>query len=917
MAIYVFYLKLILAIYLLYKLVKLAFSNHKEKNTLLIFVISFIVIVDVRSIIQHTTSQNTVSEVAILLFLLYFFVRVVGESSKSTSIMRSFIDLKALFDSEIIDKLEEGVALIKSESLEVITSNVAFKLLLGEGVSFVKLPDVVSAVSRGEDFIEIIDFQNKKRIIKARLIQYGKKFAIIYVNDVTHLEHLSIEYKSLNKEIMATWENAPNLVMLRDENGFITFMNDAMASFLHKSKTTLVGKQFKLIYNKEIDYDRHYQMHQKLINEEVDRLKVSFHYSYPLNSLGFVEVEEQLFYLDGKKYILTNAVDITQSYYLALLQNAFTSIHMRPGSQQHKTYVVVDLIRYDILFKERISSLMITSLGMFINDLDEDSKIYMDDIILGKKAFEQKVITYKTLHSFYVEQSFYAQNGDLVGLLLKYLNPEVALYSQSIMGSMIMNHIKEGLLVVNQNGNIEYHNEMIQRILNYDSDEFNDVNIKEITLGLTDDVFNRNMELIKQHSSLHFERIYVTKDGLHVPTEVVAMNLEHEQTNMMLLLIRDISEKFIYKKRLIDSQSRYAQIFESLQDGVIEIRLPDKTVSIFREFDHEKGLVGLEISFLQWLNSINDRDRSIVYEAIDIITSELSQNYVFEYRYFKKSGWEWFRATGKYIESDEGASIVIINQNISEIKNITQKLEESHMILTESERIASMSHWKFIIPKNLFIVSKSFSGLIQHKTDINELYYESFLEAIYPVDLSYFEYKFEKFIWNNESLDIIIRFHNHGKVVFLNMIGQVYFDDEKMPVYAIGSLTDVSDKMQSKQRFEESRMLLENVVEQVPMGLIVIRSSGIIEKVNHSAMKMLKIDPLSIHNTDDLKNFLSDRFNEFDAASFDKMLSSTTNKSKIEMLLNSKNTQIRLTSNPMSDSDKQYIGRIINVSEEV
>ena len=179
MAIYVFYLKLILAIYLLYKLVKLAFSNHKEKNTLLIFVISFIVIVDVRSIIQHTTSQNTVSEVAILLFLLYFFVRVVGESSKSTSIMRSFIDLKALFDSEIIDKLEEGVALIKSESLEVITSNVALKLLLGEGVSFVKLPDVVSAVSRGEDFIEIIDFQNKKRIIKARLIQYGKKFAII------------------------------------------------------------------------------------------------------------------------------------------------------------------------------------------------------------------------------------------------------------------------------------------------------------------------------------------------------------------------------------------------------------------------------------------------------------------------------------------------------------------------------------------------------------------------------------------------------------------------------------------------------------------------------------------------------------------------------------------------------------------
>ena len=922
MAIYVIYLKLILAVFLLYKLVKLTLSNHKEKNTLLIFVITYIVIVDVRSIILKTTSDNTISELAVLLFLIYFTTRVVGESSKTTSIMRSFIDLKALFDSEIIDKLEEGVALIKSESLEVITSNFAFKNLIGDGTSFVKLPDVVSAVSRGENHLEIINFENQKRIIRIRLIQYGKKFAILYIKDISDRERITNQYKQMNQEMMKLWENAPHLILMRDEEGIITFINEAMAKFLHKSKQNLIGKHYKAIYNHESDFDWHFQLNQKLIQGDLSVIKGIMSYTYQLGALGFMNLEEQFFMIDGEKQILTNGVDLTQSYFLDLLQMAFVSIHGRPKQQQNNTYIVIDLFHQDILFKERLTAHVIPSLSIFMSELDEESRTYLQELISGKTVFNEKILTYKKFYNFYAEQCFFAPNGTLVGILMKYLNPEVAVLNQALMGSMIMNHVKEGILVVNAAGNIEYHNEMIERILNYSASELDQLNIKDITLGLTEDVFNRNMELIKQHSSLHFERIYITKDRQEVPTEVIAMHFEQDQENMMLLLVRDISEKFIYKKRLVDSQSRYAQIFESLQDGVLEIRLPEKTVSIFREFDKEKGFVGMEINFLQWLNNVSDQDRSEVYEAVDIITSEKKPSHVFEYRYFQKSGWEWYRANGKYIESDEGASIVIINQNISEIKTISQKLEESQTIINESERIANMSHWKFLIPKNMFIVSKSFSEMIQSKIELGELYYESFLEMIYPVDVPYFVYKFEKFLWNHEQLDIIFRCHNHGKVIYVNMVGQVFFDDEKIPVYAIGSFSDITDKMQNKHQLEESKILLEKVIEHIPIGLIVLKANGNVEKISQTLMDLLNIKNLDQLNIKSLSSILKKMFNEFDEAAFESLIQHPSKVKDHQLILSMKpeymskklygDKQLMMFISPVVDSDHQYIGTSIS-----
>ncbi|HAS74201.1 MAG TPA: hypothetical protein DCS67_08675, partial [Clostridiales bacterium UBA8960] len=576
-------------------------------------------------------------------------------------------------------------------------------------------------------------------------------------------------------------------------------------------------------------------------------------------------------------------------------------------------YLVVDLIHFDLLFKERLKDLIhtpIPSLEVFIDGLSEEDSAYFIELISGRYVFQTRTIVYDEKYHFSVEKQFKASNGQLIGIAMRILALESMSYDLSVIGALVVNHIKEGIAIIGESGAIEFSNEMLQRILNYSRAELESKTITEISMGLTQDIFLRNLELSKQHGSLHFERVYLTKEGHEVPTEVVAMYYPMDQKDKLLLVVRDISDKFIYKKRLLDSQSRYAQIFESLQDDVLEIKLPEKSVSFYREFDSEKGLIGMEISFLQWLNGINDRDRSIVYEAVDIITSEKSANHSFEYRYFRNNGWQWYRATGSYISSDEGASIIIINQNITEIKMLKQKLVESRSIIVESEKIASMAHWKFNVLKNIFTGSETFGTLVLGEEVLEDVYLERFAENIHPSDVPYFEYKFKRFIWNAERLDIIIRLQHYSRTTFVNLIGQVYYDDDGIPIYAIGSITDVTEKTLAKQQFEESRLLLEHVVEQTAMGTVVIRHNNIIEKINHVGLELLDIKNAPINHVDDLKTHFRNKFEFYYAESFNKLfdINETMSITAVRGDL-----ALKLTSIPMTDSDGHYLGRIVNV----
>lgn len=146
------------------------------------------------------------------------------------------------------------------------------------------------------------------------------------------------------------------------------------------------------------------------------------------------------------------------------------------------------------------------------------------------------------------------------------------------------------------------------------------------------------------------------------------------------------------------------------------------------------------------------------------------------------------------------------------------------------------------------------------------------------------------------------------------MIGQVYYDDENLPIYAIGSVADVTERMLVKQRFEESRTLLEHVVEQIPMGIVVIRNNGIIEKINSQAVQLLKIEDIQIERTEDLILHIMMRGDNLKLVELESLFNPTIS-TKMEQIFTMKDqTHLKLSSSHMNDADQHFLGRIINIT---
>ncbi len=917
----VFFVELFLILFLIVNLILKTINNRSEKNTLLFVLLFFMLLSHLKSIVDGDLPKEflpQLTSIALLSYLLYLIYQAKGSFSP---IISKFMDFKSLFSSEIIENFNEAVVLINNKTLEVVASNNKYKKLSIENPKYLSVDALVEEVLKGDSIIEFTDFDNKKQVYEIRLNNFGAKFALIYIQNITIRSELESHLKEEQAYFTQLWDTAPNLIMIRKISGEVVYVNPSMATFLRRPLRNLLNKHFVNIYNFKVEAAKHESIHEKLIASPETVQTHFLKLTHVMGNSSYFEATETMILYENEKHIITNAVDRSVEVLADLLMKSYDRIHKSTSEAGTLPYLVIDFMTGDIMFKERLApyvNLPITSYNMFYQGLDSGSRERLNDMLSKGEVADSRPIVYKGKHFFMVEDVFHESHGNIIGVLIKYVTPTESKYSMSTIGGMVLGHIKEGLLIIDFDGKIEFANEMILRILDHTMDELVGLNILTISKGLTIEMVHRNWMLCKQHDSLHFERVYITKEGQEVPVEIVAMLLKHDDTEKLVLLVRDLMEKFIYKKKMVDSQTRYSQILESLQDGVFEIKLPEKTVTFYHEFDTEKGLVGLELNFLQWLNNIHDHDRSVAYEAIDMITSEKKENEQFEYRYFQKGIWKWVRSTGKYVDTIEGASIVVTNQDISEIKEISVQLDESKHILTESERISQMAHWKYEVGKNMFHVSDTFGMIVPISETSRDIHFEQLHSYIHASDKEYFEKKFYSFIWENESLNIIIRTIQKGEIHFIQFVGELYIDDDKVPIYAIGTILDITDKVRAQQKLEESKALLENVVEQTPMGIIVIKRNGYVEKINREAMHLLELDEEYPRDFEAMKSHIYDRYNIIDGLEITDLIKNAFDSGRYTVL-RYKNFEVtrelRLYVTQMHDEENRFFGNILNIVE--
>lgn len=920
-------IKIILETITLYKLISNNLKNKGDRYYFIYSLLFLMLLFDIKTLVNRDLSLLFLNQLYVMSILFYALFYFSKSKLSVKAIVNNFMETQDLGHSELLNNIDEAVAIVKKDNMDLVSYNSLFEELILANQHFVNLEDIISSVKRGENAFEIKDFNNIKLHIRVRIIDYGNKYVAIYVKDISELALIKKDLRLQHKSFQEMWEYAPYAVIIRELFGRIVYINKKAEVFFDKRAKEVEGQPFYTLFGEDKSPTWHLEMEHEVMLEESKSVLRDETFLNKHNEKKFFQIEEKIIYYQRNKHICTNIFDLTEVYYERLKSQAFNVIYRNSMVLNQSHYIVADLINDDILYNDTLEIKLgkpIKKWHFFFELLDIESQLYLKKIILNPEEFKTERIKLVDGDQFIVEECIQNDHRVVTGLVLSYVDASSIHYSPEIIGKNILNHIREGIVIIDFDGKIEYSNEAFCRMLGYEDRELLTKTIVDITKALTLNMVKENWEVTRNHHSHKFDRIYIHKDGSEIPVEITGKHIEVEDREKLILVIRDVSEKLIYKRKFADSQIKFTQLFDAIQDGIFEIKLPSKNVNFYKQFDMEKGFIGVEIPYLQWINNIHEDDRSLVYESIDILTSEKKTEIQFEYRYQNGNEWEWMRARGRYLEDEDGASILLINRNISEIKNVVLKLEESKYILTESEKISHMAHWRYDVSRSVFDVSETFDDMFKINDMGNEITFEQFLDMIHLSDRNYFETKFSRAVWASEALDVIFRITNSSEIRYIQLFGKTYYSANNIPIYVIGNTVDITDKMLSAKRLEESKKLLEGIIDQSPTGIIVTKRNGRIEVINEEATKLLNLHEDFEMTIERVSEYIVEKYETDTGISVSELLQTIQNGHTINTIIKgikrNKGQSLMLYASPMYDEESRFTGTIIiiiDISERI
>jgi len=139
--------------------------------------------------------------------------------------------------------------------------------------------------------------------------------------------------------------------------------------------------------------------------------------------------------------------------------------------------------------------------------------------------------------------------------------------------------------------------------------------------------------------------------------------------------------------------------------------------------------------------------------------------------------------------------------DISERKAMEAALRASEQNLIEAQRIARVGNWVWDLSGNLLSASaECYRVFGMASTDFADCY-QSFLKLVHPEDRDTVQAAFESFI--NKHLPHSIEYRvisPDGTERFIQEQGEVVFDDHGTPVYAVGTVQDISERKKSEKQ---------------------------------------------------------------------------------------------------------------------
>ncbi|MEI6606256.1 MAG: PAS domain S-box protein [Verrucomicrobiota bacterium] len=193
----------------------------------------------------------------------------------------------------------------------------------------------------------------------------------------------------------------------------------------------------------------------------------------------------------------------------------------------------------------------------------------------------------------------------LTGVLLRRREELLRLVTETSKNQLIAQHARDPLLLVNQDGMIIDANRAAERLYGYTRKELLKLQIVDLRANEPPETVTRQMQQAKNRGIL-FEATHLRKDGTTVPVEVNSQSILFEEQEMLISVIRDITER----KAVEGSLSRLARLHTGLLQCNQAIVHSDSAQELFTEIC--RAVVQLGGMKMAWVGLI-DEETGVVH----------------------------------------------------------------------------------------------------------------------------------------------------------------------------------------------------------------------------------------------------------------------------------------------------------------
>ena len=187
---------------------------------------------------------------------------------------------------------------------------------------------------------------------------------------------------------------------------------------------------------------------------------------------------------------------------------------------------------------------------------------------------------------------------------------------------------------------------------------------------------------------LNIEEPQTTPDGdmIWLKTNKIQLRNRYGETIGILGTYEDITEKKISEKALLESESKFRNIFNSSSDGIVIIDLNENVIEANEAFLVKTGYTRNKIHNMSYLNLVDRGSHDSIRERLRLIEKNLKSPSV-EVNVITREG-KVFPAeiNSKLIDYQDKKAIISVIRDITERKEIEKKILDAIIMTEEKER---------------------------------------------------------------------------------------------------------------------------------------------------------------------------------------------------------------------------------------